>query len=364
MPTRRTRTLLAAAAGLSLALSPELTRAQPAQGQQPPAPPPGISLRPDNAALVHYSVSLRTPPDLAAAVRAWTGGDDTSSVPPGLAGDLEELQGIVGELIFASSIEHADFGARWEQGWATLLPYLGMIRDHARLLAADATRLAPTDPDAAAERLAALVRIAGHMRSGEVLIGKLVGYATLALAVERIIAIEQSHGFGPDARAALDRALDTIDLDDPLKTSDALRIEAWMASRTVLSRLGQDRPGQDRPGQDRPGQDRADGSRPGADLAETLGLGEPGPKRDRLARMTRRELLRELDKLNKGFERVQRLWARGAPPADYRRFERSVESGEFGLLAMILMPSMENISTSARRVADQIRDAKRAVGGD
>lgn len=113
-------------------------------------------------------------------------------VPPtGAAAQfLASHQDVIADIIAATKIEHCDSHVDLARGFDVLVPHLGHMRAMARMLQNDANRImsSPDGPHAAAERLAALIRLGRHSGRDPMLIDKLVCMSILGLASESIAA--------------------------------------------------------------------------------------------------------------------------------------------------------------------------------
>jgi len=189
----------------------------------------------DNAALIYWRLFDMYDADLLN--EAWTAvNDDESRLEPGtdLAKRLSQQQGVVQLALKASSMEECDFEIDYADGFETILPHLGKMRNVARLLGADARRLELAgDLLGAAERTAALYRVAGHLSEDEVLIGSLVAIAIANVANEQA---ERLGGLDLDRadRLAILGAIDALDAADPYGVLDAIELEQRIVRTWVV----------------------------------------------------------------------------------------------------------------------------------
>lgn len=148
---------------------------------------------------------------------------------------LDRLEGFIEGLVEATEFPECDFGVDYDKGIEALLPHLSMMRKTAQLLVLDAKRLiAEGDMDAAAERLAAALRLSDHVTGDTTLINALVSIACYGL-VDEVIA-EHAQSFTAEQRRTIQEALLRFQSDDPFGCVRAVRGEArifggWMVKR-------------------------------------------------------------------------------------------------------------------------------------
>jgi hypothetical protein len=162
---------------------------------------------------------------------------------PALARSLESQQPAIKKLLEASRIERCDFATNYSAFPDLQLPHLTKLRTSARLLSADAVRaLLAGDPDAAADRVAAMYAISNHAIDNHTEISALfsAGISRLADdAVTRLCAGAQpvpdatptSTALTPTARQRLLRANTGHDPADPFGYKRCLAGEKqlWLA---------------------------------------------------------------------------------------------------------------------------------------
>mgnify|MGYP000116380519 CR=1 FL=1 len=156
--------------------------------KQPSSASPGTdsvaapALGSENAAQTYLSVYDALGKPLLDAV---ANGDAADAMLKQHAADIEKI-------VEASRSPSCDFGVDYSAGLETMLPHLGKLRPLARVLKADATRLlAAGDTDAAAKRVAALLRMAMQIaKPGRTMIELLVANAIALLATDIVITNE------------------------------------------------------------------------------------------------------------------------------------------------------------------------------
>ncbi|MEM7756251.1 MAG: hypothetical protein AAF297_11510 [Planctomycetota bacterium] len=145
-------------------------------------------------------------------------GDDAApaSFDERLAKYLTDARDVLDGFERASQLPNCDFGVELELGHHALLTHLGGLRAVARVLAADAYRLALDEqPVRAANRVATLHRLAEHLASDRVAISALVGVALHALAADTTTRLLDHDLLTPEAKAVLTEAIDEVDPSNP-----------------------------------------------------------------------------------------------------------------------------------------------------
>lgn len=150
---------------------------------------------------------------------------------------LDDLDFVVEMLVEGSRLPGCDFSVDWHLGVEALLPELSPMRTGARLLMLDAAReLNSGDPDAAAERVAGVIRMSHHAARDPVLISALVGLAMFRAATDFAIEGERAGVWTDEGRTAFAQALARFSSEDPFSFIRAMRGEErwvgdWMEQR-------------------------------------------------------------------------------------------------------------------------------------
>lgn len=136
---------------------------------------------------------------------------------------LAERQTVIGALIDAAKMDACDFGLRpGAEGQAAAIDVCTGVRDAARILRADAARLAEAgDTASAAERFAALYGLIAHAADEPAIIVALTNEAVLGLVNPSVIAIATARPprrFGPDDARVVEAAIARLHADDPAGT--------------------------------------------------------------------------------------------------------------------------------------------------
>ena len=140
---------------------------------------------------------------------------------------LRERRTAIEDLVVASRAGVCDFGADYSEGMQTLLPHLAVMRRMMWALCIDAMRAAKDgDQNAAAERLAAVVRMSRHCAGSDpVMVGKVVAFSGLAVVGGIVDELGVDYFRDEAARRILLAELHAIDLNDPFDAIGALPAE-------------------------------------------------------------------------------------------------------------------------------------------
>jgi len=238
---------------------------------------------------------------------------------------LQQRQPLLDELIVTSRIERCDFSTDYTQGLATLMPQLAEMRGMAKLLDADAYRLtAEMQRDAAAERLAAIVRMARHA-TGEhrTLIEQLVGFALLNLACKTTDALLDRSLMDGAGRQLVARELGKVNPDDPLGGRAALRGERDMIINAIETGAGMD-----------------------------VAHGYAWPL------LTDAQKEQGVDDVRAAFSEAEQVWDRPTAVADTRRIQEDLASGKITdhMVAKLTVPDLARYREQADRVARNVRE--------
>jgi tetratricopeptide (TPR) repeat protein len=239
----------------------------------------------------------------------------------------------------ASALPDCAWGIDTSAGFSTLLPHLSQLRTAARSLRFDAEmRVASGDVDGAIGSLSSLAGIAQHSRGEGFLVSSLVSGA-VAMVQER--GIDQLLGSTLVTPADAERLLASLGRYDP---KDPMGLLHSMAQERDVARATLE---------------RAFSGDEGAD--ESDGILDPETD-ERLRGLDADNWLEELDRTDSAyaaFERVVAMENRDEARAEMARLSASIEAGEFGPLARMLMPALDRSMESNWRLADAIA-ARRA----
>lgn len=362
----------------------------------------GQDVKPEdrNAALRYATIAYTTPADLftkAGEADVSLAGFDLASAPEVFRAAVEAIKAdsndTVGQLIEASKLKKCDFEVATEQGVAALLPHLGKLRADARLLLVDARRLEMTgDADGAAERLAAMIRIARHAAGDRFIISSLVSMAICTLAIAEVDAAIDAGKLTPSARATVLAALNTLDKDDPFGVKPGIRGEQrgtleWIkrsfrgddAGRKLVATgyldpaLGgfmvssppQPTPAADAPGSKPPqANPAADAPKPKPPQASPVAdapkpkAQETTPDVESIAGMNEKELHAAADLASPVYDRLIAVWNDADAVDKLNTLTKDVEQGKYGPIGKTFAPGGTRLYGSTMKAQKLVTDIK------
>lgn len=270
-------------------------------------------------------------------------------VPGGpLAEGLEAEAWLLRKVERASLEERCDFQVRYEDGHAMMMPHVGSMRTLGLVMVADARRLALAgDPQGAADRLAAALRLARHLSNDRILIVSLLANQIGEMAIKESFWLLGRTGDADGVKASIHAALERFSEDDPFFFEAALRTE-----RDIVAHIGVEFQGPTavmdymRAFASRAEFESADE----ADLVwKAMGGGEFGT---------------EVDKAVRAFEIVFEAWDASDPQAELAEFETKVAEGDHGIVAMLVLPSFSRYQGTHTRAQERIEALRARVKGD
>lgn len=147
---------------------------------------------------------------------------------------IDRAAPIVDNVIRASQQGYSDFGLDYSQGFDLLLPHLGQMRSLARLVQADsAMHMADGDGAGAAQRIAALYRLADHVGDDHVLISSIVSLVIFEVADTAAQQGFDGGTFDPASAMVLLRSAHAFDQKDPFQSIESLAMEQTLLINTV-----------------------------------------------------------------------------------------------------------------------------------
>lgn len=310
-----------------------------------------------NAAIRYATIAYTHLPDLFAKtgdVDMTKVGFDAAALPADFKAALDALKADGGETVRqvmeATKLRKCDFEPPWEQGVEVLLPHLGKMRTYTRLLRADARRLEiEGDADAAAERLAAMVRLARHATNDHILISALVG---TAIGNAAMLETEDALAAGRltrSARATVLAAISTLDSDDPFAIKPALRGEQrWILEWVKATFRGPDA---------------------GKKLVATgyLSPGESDRSSKTLAaiqaisNMNEKQLHEAADRATQYYDKTISVWSKPDAAEQLKSAEADLERGEFGHIAQVFAPAVTKAFDASRKAESRITALKQKL---
>jgi hypothetical protein len=309
------------------------------------------TVRPEdrNAAIKYAAVFITQAPDVLEATGALdmsTVGFDREKLPADAVKVFKLLedtgQDSIGRLIEATRLAKCDWELPMEEGWYVLLPHLSKMRASARLLRADARRLAINgDAAASVERLAAMVRMAQHSARDHVLISSLVAAAIANIAAEEAEAQVDAGTLPAANRAALAAAFRPVLEEDAFRMKQAIRGEHRISLEWVKTKFRDDRAGQ-------------------AFAEEMAGMqgSAPMPESTKsIPAMNGTQLAAAVDLLSPYYVQAIDAWDKPDAAERLELLTHRVEGGEFGPIGELLAPSLNKAKQSEQRVLGRVKAA-------
>lgn len=338
--TRRTSSrvcFLIGALGLASLTVPMTAIAQelPKPAVIPPLPA-GMS-DPTNAALL-YGRALRAME--AGSLELMVSTDDappTEDAVSALAKNAEALS----LVIEASHLERCDWGIQYGQGPYANVDHASPMRSVVRSLHTDAKqRLLGGDRADAAERIAAMLRIAEHTTQDRIMISSLVGMAMAKVATNRInIMLDEDQVDRAGARVLLDaaRRLESV---HGFRMVEALKTEKWMACDWLRA--------------------ACNGPDAGAKVVQSIGWMTENNDDTLLKGMqllNDRDMAPHFDGIARAYDDIIAAWDSKDAGHELARIHEAAQKGQYGLIGQAFVPDV----TRARMATTDANDAIRAV---
>jgi hypothetical protein len=251
------------------------------------------------------------------------------------AKEVSENHLAIETLLRASKMTKCDFELPFENGINVLLPHLSLMRKSARLLRFDARRmLIDGKPDEAAERIAAIYRMAGQLKSDSLLINTLVAVAIGGVANSESEVLIKSGKLTAEGREAIVAAIQTLDSKDPYGFKDALRGERHVTVDWVRNRYKPPHAGER--------------------FAKTIESewGMIPNKNDNLntiAKMDDQQFANGLGQLESYHDLLMSLWDLPDAPARLDLLGSRIEKGDFGPFAGFMAPAISKACMASQK---------------
>jgi hypothetical protein len=284
-----------------------------------------------NAALAYLSADNNLPRTLGEALAEI----DWDKVPTAPGGEIPEpfakaskvfsegCEQSVRTMLIASTRERCDFELEYEGGVSMLMPHLGRMRQLARTLRFDARQeFLAGRPGQAAERVAAMYRMAAHVSNDRILISSLVSNAIAALATEEARVLAASGTLQAKDAEVLRAAIGRVLTSDPFRGKEAMMTERDLLLNWL--RLAMNR-----------GEKSAE-----AVMGLLAGTDTPGLVQE-LRDLKGEALDREIARAQEGYDEVLAAWGTPDASAKFQVINSRVLKGEFGVVARVAMPSFE-----------------------
>jgi hypothetical protein len=249
----------------------------------------------------------------------------------------DDYRAYIDGLLSASQTRDCDWGIRVEAGWMALLPHLGHLRHSARVLKMDACRcLDEKNAGAAAERVAAILRLANQTRSDQIMISSLVGIAITALANQITEQMIKDGQMTPPAARTIIAALKGIDRDDMFGIAESIQREKYFGVDWVRARFHGDHAGLQF-------------------MNEVSGMGVSQDFFNNfIYALDEQRLSADLDRFGRYFDAVAVAWTKPDHEVLLRELSMEVWEGQFGLVARLMAPSIEHVARSVDREQAQL----------
>ncbi len=321
-----------------------------AAADPPPAPTPHT-----NAALRYWPAwsllfpthdhisSLRNATDNI-AVDDWTITPEAARTLAIATEDDLADQPLIQDLIAATRHPVCDFALETSRGFNLLLPHLAPMRAGGRLLALDTRRLIDADQSLpAAERIAALLRLAEHSTQARIIICSTVGGDALELAAELTALMRRRGQLGDAERDIIAPAAANLDTTDPLRLRESYVAEyrntiAWLRAKCATP------------------EGRAQ-ALDVFDSIESLG-GRPALTAGKAGLMFAiagaggfEASIAPLEPL---INDIDRAWPTDNASARFDEIKRNIESGAHGPLAPIVTPMFTSVHTRAHKARETL----------
>lgn len=357
-----TRALLAAFLASSLAcmplaavvaqpVPPGMPGAVPESSRSASTPKPPVLEGRQNAAILYTALMEALPKEVTQDLQDRYTALQDSDLPDAASRKLlTDHRDYVRKILDATSVPDCDWGIQYQDGFGTLLPYLGTMRRYARIVSFDARRcIAEKDLKGAAERYAALYRLSIHASRGGCLICSLVGEAIQALACSQAQGqLDVGHLDVEAARTILNAARQNVQ-DDTHNYLGALRVEEYMTVDYVLQHFT--------------------GPDAGARMVKELGeiLGADDASAEAIRKMDGVALAREIEKVRPYFEAVRAAWGADDAAQRFKELEAGVASGKYGKTT-IMVGSLGRCQVSMNKgkaqLAQTIKNLEAFVRGE
>lgn len=284
---------------------------------------------PTNAALIYYKQWIGRSKDDRDKIReVWPDAMDKAPTEE-VVKLLEKHHDEIVAYIRAGKAPECDFGIEWSGGFMALMPHLSECRDVARMLALDAQRLAFNGKaDEAAERVAAIYQLAGHVAKDRILISSLVSVAIAGVgdkATQYVVTATRPTTASRDMMLAAAKQLRAGDFG----VMSAIRGEREMSSH----RLAREFQGADA------------GKKLMNEIGELLldGKGPDGFKhaeiRQSIVAMDGAVLAADLAKMDGYYTELLAAWDTPGVLEKIKALETRLAAGEFGTMAKMVGPS-------------------------
>lgn len=258
--------------------------------------------------------------------------DDVKAAFTSAEFSVEHLD-VITSLIEATRIPRCDFGVDMSQGPYALMPHLGQIRTCSRVLRLDARRLLLEGRrDEAAQRVAAILRLATHVSGDKIMISSLVGVVVAELGFAEGTKILEAGRLSPATVTELQSALAAINARDPMLLRSAIANEGKVFVDWI--------------------EVQANAPNGIAKINDLSSANLSGEEKKTAPVFTVAQVKKDLPALRGAYGRLDKAWDAADPAAEAVLIEKGCVSGEFGELAKVWLPSMSRAYKSAKKFND------------
>ncbi len=258
---------------------------------------------------------------------------------------LSENQGVIRQLLRATRIEECEWGVEYSQGFGALMPHLGKLRAATRVLAADSRRLANDGKvEDAAERVAAIFRMARHAAQDPVLISSLVGLAIHNAGKTELEWLVTNGHLSDAGRKNIADAVVQIPASDPFKFHDAIKMERDIALEWIKKEF----------------------TGPAAGRRFLAEFAMPANDDDAAVAQVRKynaqELAEGVDMMRPAYDEAIAAWGKPDAGERLRAIEGRVNSGAFGPVAKLMFPALNRSHEAYERGIKDVMMVREMVG--
>jgi hypothetical protein len=240
------------------------------------------------------------------------------------------------DFIKASHRTECDFVVPIENGPMTLMPHLGVLRTVVRAVRYDAReQLIAGNPDAAAERLAAIYRASGHLSGDGIMISSLVAAAMASSAHDEAKTLIGSGRLTEKGRQDLLDALGALDAKDPYNLLGAIRGE----QRLMLGWVRQNFQGSDA------------SSRFAKEVPPMLFSAEEKDQKliEAISMMREEQFKESIEQTARFYDELIAAWQSDVVASRLATLDARVKKGDFGPMAVLLGPSLQKAHDSSEK---------------
>jgi hypothetical protein len=297
------------------------------------------------------------------AIEAWLGGDSGepfmseadwdalwafeenpgAEPSPQLRAVLGRASSMLADMERGSQAQFSDFGLDYSQGFELLLPHIGAMRGIAKLMHADAmVHLHDGDMMGAADRIATMYSMGGHSGDDRVLISSLVGQAIWNHADSVSQYAFDRAQFDAGESMIMLSALNRLDATDPFQMIEGLAMEQalvgdWLAGKFASPEAR-------------------------AQYIDQDGwLTGDAAYDQQIAAMSEEDFLADIEQYDALMQNVVRIFEmddRDAARQELAALEQQCVDGEYGLMAMVITPSMVRLYENYVKGVDMVADRK------